>query len=275
MGGRVWGVASAALLAGLLAVGCSAAPAAYRASAGTCFAFGVRALQQHLTVTTVPRACAGLSRAAVNQAVDRAVREVVGTRPKAAARRLAYQEGARLAYLIRTVPRAAPTPVAAAPARHGAQVPLGLAALAAWLVTAAAGGYLLWGWLAHFRPRSGPRRGGGVPPVVILGHFALAVTGLGLWIAFVATGQAVLAWIAAGLLLLIAGLGMATLVTSLPESGPVGPRAAEPVASGALATRIAATAPPRVRLPVTVIALHGALATTTMLLVLLAAIGAS
>jgi hypothetical protein len=49
------------------------------------------------------------------------------------------------------------------------------------------------------------------------------------------------------------------------------------VATGAaLATRIAATAgPARVRMPVTVIVAHGVLATTTMLLVLLAAIGAS
>jgi hypothetical protein len=105
-----------------------------------------------------------------------------------------------------------------------------------------------------------------------------------------------LAWAAASLLLPTAGLGMATLVTALPE--PAGPESAEPESaepesveaesglpgsagplppdSGRLATRIAATtAPARVRMPVAVIALHGVLATATMLLVLLAAIGLS
>jgi manganese efflux pump family protein len=277
MGVKIGGAAAAALLGALVVVGCSASPTARSpASASTCYAFGVRALRQHLTVTSVPPACAGLSAAAVNQAVDRAVREVVGPRPKAAARRVAYRDGARLAYLIRTVPPAAAPPqaVAAAP---GSQTPLRLAALAVWVVTASAGAYLLWGWLAHVGLRRRPGRAAGVPPVVILGHFGLAVTGLGLWIAFVASGQAVLAWIAASLLLPIAGLGMATLVTALPEPAlPVEPAEAGPEAGGGgLATRIAASATPRVRLPVTVIALHGALATATMLLVLLAAIGAS
>lgn len=160
-----------------------------------------------------------------------------------------------------------------------------------------------------------------MPPLIILGHFGLAVTGLGLWIAFMASDLRVLAWTAAGLLLPTAGLGMATLVTALPE--PAEPESALPESAlpesagpdpGRLATRIAATAAPaaaaaapaapaaapaaaaaaaaapaaapaapaaapaapaRVRMPVAVIALHGALATATMLLVLLAAIGVS
>jgi manganese efflux pump family protein len=259
----------------------------------------VRALEQHMTVTTVPRACAGLSAATVNLAVDRAVREVVGPRPKAAARRLADREGSRLAYLIRTVRSARPGPQAAPTAAPSNQVPLNVAALVAWLVTAAAGSYLLAGWLrgggwrrwsrgARGSSARGSRaqgRKGGMPPAIILGHFGLAVAGLGLWIAFLASGVSALAWTAASLLLPTAGLGMATLVTALPEPSspaPVGPDLDDATATGsagaaaALATRIAATAAPaRVRMPVTVIAVHGVLATTTMLLVLLAAIGVS
>src|SRR6202035_1735681 len=97
-------------------------------------------------------------------------------------------------------------------------------------------------------------RTGGMPPLIILGHFGLAVTGLGLWIAFMASDLRVLAWTAAGLLLPTAGLGMATLVTALPE--PAGPESALPESAlsesarpesagpdpGRLATRIAATA---------------------------------
>jgi hypothetical protein len=290
MRGSFRSVASAGMLAALLLAGCSsAATAPAGPSAQSCYLFGVRALERHLTVTTVPQACAGLSQATVNLALSRAVHEVVGPRPKAAARRLAEREGARLAYLIRTVPPARPARQTAPQAGPGSQVPLSVAALVAWLVTAAAGSYLLAGWLRHAgwrrllmpgRDRARARgRTGGMPPLIILGHFGLAVTGLGLWIAFMASDLRVLAWTAAGLLLPTAGLGMATLVTALPE--PAGPESARPEPAGPdprrLATRIAATAAPpaRVRMPVAVIALHGALATATMLLVLLAAIGVS
>jgi hypothetical protein len=298
----VWAWLAAPLA--LLAVSCSsAATAPPTATAQTCYAFGVRALQQHITVTTVPRACAGLSAATVNLAVDRAVHLVVGPRPKAAARRLADREGARLAYLIRTVRPARPVSPAPPPG-PGSREPLRVAALVAWLVTATAGSYLLAGWLRNggLRRGRGGSRTGGLPPVIILGHFGVAVTGLGLWIAFMASDLTALAWTAAALLLPTAGLGMATLVTALPEPaesasppsaagpGPAGPQSAGPESAGPesagpgpagpdpgrLAARIAATAAPaRVRMPVTVIALHGVLATATMLLVLLAAIGVS
>ncbi len=244
MRGSFRGVASAGVLAALLLVGCSsAATTPPGPSAQSCYAFGVRALERHVTVTAVPAACAGLSPATVNLAVSRAVREVAGPRPKAAERRLAEREGARLAYLIRTVPPARPARPAAPPAGPGSQVPLSVAALVAWLVTAAAGSYLLAGWLRHAgwrrllmpgrdraraRGRTGGARGrtGGMPPLIILGHFGLAVTGLGLWIAFMASDLRVLAWTAAGLLLPTAGLGMATLVTALPE--PAEPESALP-----------------------------------------------
>ena len=301
-----------AVLAGLLGAGCSAS--AVSSSGGgeqTCFAFAVRALEKHITVTRVPTACAGLSNAAVNLAVARAVREVVGPQPRADVRRLDARAGQRLSELVRAVPAAGPgrpaRPVTLT-AQRASDVPLSLAALAAWVITAAAGSYLLAGWLRHGglrqvrwcgqsagRGRSRAREGG-MPAGVILGHFLLAASGLGLWIGFLASDVTALAWIAAGLLLPTAGLGMATLVTALPEPAGMVPPAMVPTgavppgmvppaskspamgpggAGAALATRIAAPAgPARVRLPVTVIVVHGVLATATMLLVLLAAIGA-
>jgi len=99
------GAAPAAMLAAVLAAGCSASsPAAYRATAGTCYAFGVWALERHVMVTAVPRACRGLSHAQVNLAVTRAIREAVGPRPKAAERRLAGKDSRYLGYLIGAVP---------------------------------------------------------------------------------------------------------------------------------------------------------------------------
>jgi manganese efflux pump family protein len=234
----------------------------YVAAEDSCYAFGVQAIKRHVTVTTVPRACAGLSRAQVNAAVGRAIKDVVGPHPKAVARHLAHRDQAYLAQLISTVPAPAAAPTVAAPApapaRSSGNLPLALAALGAWLVTAAAGSYLLAGWLAVTGRRRARRlrtlqvRATGLTRGFVVGHFGLALTGLGIWIAFLGTGVAALAWVSVGLVILIAGLGMGVLAADLPEPG----------------------ARRRGGLPVTVIAIHGALATTTILLVLLAALGA-
>jgi manganese efflux pump family protein len=274
MGGIIRAAGPAGLLAAMLAAGCSLGPAApYQATMETCFAFGVQALQRQIAVTAVPRACSGLSQAQINLALARAVREVAGPGPKAVARRLEYKESGYLAHLINTVPSPRPVPLAVAAARHSTGAAPGLAALAAWILTAAAGLYLLVGLVAHGGLRRGPRRPAGLPPVIIIGHVALAVAGLGIWSAFVAFGVPVLARIAVGLIVATAGLGMATLVAALPEPAAIaGPASRGP----ALATRIAVTEPPaRMRMPVTVIVVHGVVATATILLVLLAAIGAA
>ncbi len=282
MRGIIRGLAQAGLLAAVLA-GCAVgAPASYQPTADTCYSFGVQALERHVTVTTMPRACAGLSHAQVNLAVARAIREVAGSHPKAIARSLQYQESGYLAYLIRAVPPARPVSLAIGPARRSTGWPASLAALAAWIVTAAAGSYLLAGWFADGVLRRRRGRATDPPPAIIVSHFAVAVAGLGIWIAFVATGVSVLAWSAVALILLAAGLGMATLVTALPEPaaspGPpslsppsLSPPSRCPPAAGAIAEM---AAPARRRTPVIVIAVHGVLATVTILLVLLAAIGA-
>ena len=105
---------SCALLAALLAGGCSASPAtSYRPSEQTCYDLAVRALQRHVTLSARPPACAGLSPAQVNLAVARAIKEVTGPWPKAIARHLAYQDRAYLARLVSVIP---PAPPAASPA---------------------------------------------------------------------------------------------------------------------------------------------------------------
>ncbi len=263
----------AAVLAAVLAAGCSGSAGSggssgssgvggsgggFVATENSCYAFGVQAIERHIVVTTVPRACAGLSRAQINAAVGRAIKDVVGSHPKAVARHLAYLDRTYLVHLISTVPapQVAPTVAvpAPAPARPSGDLPLALAALGAWLVTAAAGSYLLTGWLAARgkRLRAVRIRAAGLTKGFIIGHFGLALTGLCIWIGFLGTGVTALAWVAVGLVILIAGLGMGVLAADLPEPG---------------ATR-------RGRLPVTVIAVHGTLATATILLVLLAAVGA-
>ena len=68
-------------LAVLLAAGCATSrPAPAKGSVQACIAFGVRAIDEHRTVTQVPPACRGLSRAEVNFALGRAIYLVAGDR---------------------------------------------------------------------------------------------------------------------------------------------------------------------------------------------------
>jgi len=307
---RPTGLLAAGVLAAVLATGWSGgSPAPHKATVNSCYAFSVGALQRHIKVTAVPPACAGLSHAQINLAVARAVRTVIGSRPKPAARRAAIGASRYLAHLIETVPPPKPAaPPAPPPPSRNSTLPLSLAALAAWVATAAAGGYLMAGWLAHGGLRRPRTTSEGMPPVIIRGHFGLGLAGLAVWIAYVATNVKALAWTGVGVILPEVGLGMATLITALPEPAPtaVRPAAARPggalpgkpgsramsspaagaddaeLASGKpalsgppLATRIAETAAPAPgRIPVILIAVHGALATTAVLLVILAAVTA-
>src|SRR5690349_9384085 len=121
----LFGALPVGLLAAVLAAGCSSGPRApYRATTGTCYAFSVQALDRHVTVTSVPRACAGLSHEQINLAVVRAVRAVVGPRAKVAGRRLAHRELGYLGYLIKAAPVPAPAPAAAQPAGRSSKLPL-------------------------------------------------------------------------------------------------------------------------------------------------------
>ncbi len=271
------GAVPAGLLAAVLVAGCSAAARApYRATTGTCYAFAVQALERHVTVTTVPPACAGLSHEQIDLAVTRAIRSVVGRRSKVAGRRLAHREIAYLVHLIKAAPVPTPAPVAAPPARPSSGTPLRLAALAAWVATMLAGSWLLAGWLVHGGLRRRESRSG-VPRAVVVGHFTLALAGLGAWIAFVATGAAAVAWVAVAVILSIAGLGMATLAGGLPDAASDESASSgtdERASPGPAAGTTVREAPARVGRPVTLIAVHGALAATTILLVVLAAIGA-
>ena len=61
------------------------------------------------------------------------------------------------------------------------------AALILWIVTALGGFYLLATWLRNGGMQQSDRPGRRIKPPLLLGHFALAATGLVLWIVYVAT----------------------------------------------------------------------------------------
>lgn len=239
--------------------GCAAVSAPAHPSLDSCRSFGVRAIDRHITVRTIPSACAGLTAGQVNQAVQGAIREAVGPLPKATARRRAEADGGYLAPLIHAIrPPAAQIPVAAT-SQPTSFTAVAVAGLLCWLATAAAGSYLLIrsGMAGRLRRRTGGPASR--PPTVVLGHAGLAIGGLAVWIGFAGTGESVLAWLAVGLIMAVAGLGMATLIGGLPEGDSV---------------QRAAVRYARVRAAVPVIAVHGILATVTIVVTILGAIAA-
>jgi hypothetical protein len=268
------GAAATVLLATVMLSACAtsapaAGTAAKPASAANCLAFATGALRSRVVVRRRPAACAGLTRAQVNQVVGRAIRTVVGPHPKAIERRLATADSRYLGDLIRPIPPPQAASVATGlPAATGA-LSLRIAALAAWLATAIPGGYLLAGWLVGDGRRRVIRKPGR-QSAVPLAHAGLAVTGLLIWIAFTVTRTAALAWTDVGLTWTIAGLGMATLLAGSPEPAVTSMRQEAAALAGSAES---VTAPFPTRAPVITIASHGALATLTIVLVLLAAVG--
>ena len=214
------GAVAAAGLAVLLAGGCATSrPAPAQGSVQACIAFGVRAIDEHRTVTQVPAACRGLSRAEVNFALGRAIYLVAGSgHHKVAWRHDAAVAGTRLARLITTAMAQSPGASAAGPSSAGSRPgpvdrrPLAVATLIAWLLTMAAGGYMLLRFVLGGGLRRQSAAGDRTGSAVVLTHFSLASTGLLLWALYLATSWLAAAWVAVALLLPVIGFGMATLI---------------------------------------------------------------
>lgn len=136
------------------------------------------------------------------------------------------------------------------------------AALISWIVTAGGGFVLLGLWLKHggMRQREPGRR---IRPLLILSHFALAATGLVLWIVYLVGDSDALAWIAFAILVVVALLGWTMFAIWWQRRQA---RAADASAS-------TPGVPAEQHFPVSIVTLHGLLAVTTVVLVFLAAIG--
>ena len=127
------------------------------------------------------------------------------------------------------------------------------AALILWIITAGGGFVLLAVWLKNGGMQQ--RDGGRIRPALILTHFLLAATGLVLWIVYVATDSSAIAWIAFALLLVVALIGFTMFGIWARQRSR---KEREPAEQ---------------KFPVAVVGLHGVLAATTLVLVLLAAAG--
>jgi hypothetical protein len=135
-----------------------------------------------------------------------------------------------------------------------------IAALITWVLTALGGFVMLGTWIS----RGGHRdpSDSHFPPALIFGHFALAATGLVLWIIYVINDNDALAWVAFIILLPVAVLGFVMFARWLPTRKP-----------GTGATRTAGGSDPaEAHFPLPVVIGHGVLAVVTEILVLLTAL---
>lgn len=234
------GAVLAAVLIGALAGTASAATSTAQATGGSlqaCTAYAYSAIEAHRTAAAAPPACAGLSSGQVDQAAGTAIRMTLTSGTKAAHRKQAIAAGRWVRAMMTDPAPASPSPASsavppAAETRAGtrglggvSQLAVNVAALLAWLFTAASGAWILVRWLlagGSLQRRSATAD----PPALILSHAGGALLGLLLWIAFMATGWVPLAWIALGLLAPVAGLGMSVLFIGLPRPtrAPLGAR---------------------------------------------------
>ena len=137
------------------------------------------------------------------------------------------------------------------------------AALITWVLTAGGGFVLLSIWLRRGGMRQQEAAGNRIRPALILSHFLLAATGLVVWIVYLVADKDALAWIAFVILAVVALLGWTMFAIWARRRQT---RAAE-VATAAPGT------PAEQHFPVSIVALHGLLAVTTVVLVLLTALG--
>jgi hypothetical protein len=161
-------------------------------------------------------------------------------------------------------------------------LPMPLAALLTWIITASGGLYLLTIWLIEYDREFQSVAATRLPIPVISTHALLAVAGLGLWAFYLLTDRDSLTWVAAGILVVVAILGLTMAARWVGVYRAYGSRsrrahvpAAVPVGVGAgygahPGSRIAI--PPERHFPVPVVILHGVFALATIVLVVLTAV---
>ena len=131
------------------------------------------------------------------------------------------------------------------------------AALITWVATAGFGFVLL----VISAARGGMTQSVGIRPVLIISHFLLAAIGLAIWIAYVATDNDTLAWVAFVILAVVALLGWTMFAIWYQRRS-----------RSAVTEAVDPSTPAEQHFPVPVIAVHGVLAVTTVVLVLLTAL---
>ncbi len=158
-------------------------------------------------------------------------------------------------------------------------------ALIVWFITALWGLYMLAVWLIENDATRQGNAASRLPLPVILAHVGFAVTGLGVWVAYLLLDRPVLAWTAVGILVVIALLGLTMFARWIPvyrmaddeASVPVAAMSGGPAASapGAGHAGMPGTGslPAEGSFPLLIVLAHGVFAVSTVVLVVLTALG--
>lgn len=221
------------VLAPLVAAGCSRQPDHPQVSVESCVQFGIAAIRDHVTVTSLPSACRGLTAAQTDFAVGTALRSAgAGAHGKARRRERIVKASHFLERMFVIVPAQRSEPQVPAPAAGWiSRSTLGWTACCTWLITVALGLGMMARWIRRGRARRAQRSRLRRPPALNFAHLGLASAGLLIWIAYLATGKAGLAWTASAFLPLVAGLGMTLLFLPLSASPADSAAAQEPPAA--------------------------------------------
>jgi hypothetical protein len=142
---------------------------------------------------------------------------------------------------------------------------MGVAALVTWIATVMGGLVLLVIWIIEYDPEFQSATATRLPVPVISLHAFLGLGGLMVWVSYLLLDQQRLAWATVGVLGAVAVLGLVMAARWLPVYRKV-------AAPGPSLTR-QAIVPPERNFPLPVVILHGVMAVTTLVLVLLTALG--
>jgi hypothetical protein len=157
-------------------------------------------------------------------------------------------------------------------------------ALIVWFVTALWGLYMLAVWLIENDATRKGTAASRLPLPVVLAHVTFAVAGLGVWVAYLLLDRPVLAWTAVGILVAIALLGLTMFARWIPVYRmadddvrlPVGAMSGDaPGAAPGGAPGIGSLPelPAESSFPLLIVLAHGAFAVSTVVLVVLTALG--
>jgi hypothetical protein len=138
-------------------------------------------------------------------------------------------------------------------------------ALFTWMATVLAGLVLLIIWIIEYDPEFQSATATRLPVPVISLHAFLGLSGLMLWVSYLLLGQRRLAWATVCILGAVAVLGLVMAARWLGVYRQI-------AAPGPSLTR-QTIVPPERNFPPSVVILHGVLAVTTLVLVLVTALG--
>ena len=152
-------------------------------------------------------------------------------------------------------------------------------ALIAWFVTALGGLYMLAVWLIENDATDRRNPASRLPLPLIVAHMTLAVSGLVVWVTYLLLDRDVLAWTALGILGGIALLGFTMFARWIPvyrTQGVMPEPVPVPVGAGlepAQPAVVIQDGPPEGNFPLFIVIAHGTFAVSTVVLVLLSALG--